>query len=141
MHRPRRALIVTDVHLLGWALSSAFGHSGFAALAAQTAEAAVDTLRTVAGIDLVVISLSIGPAQVAEVVHTLAREAPGTPAILLAAEPYTPISERHEGTRLLELPFSVDDIVAAAEELVPAEPADMAADADGDAPQAEVSRT
>ncbi len=127
---PRRALIVTDVSLVRWALSSALGQAGFVALSAQTADEALDTLRTVpSGIDLLVISLSIGAAQVSEIVRTCAGEWPGTPAVLLAVEPDTPRAERHEGAVLLDLPFSVADVVAAAEDLAPGRANGVPADA------------
>jgi DNA-binding NtrC family response regulator len=119
LDRPRRVLIVTDVALLRWAMSSAFGHSGFVTLTAETADAALDTLRTVEGIDLLVISLSIGRNQVSEVLRSSSVEWPGLPVVLLAVEPDTPPAERHEGTVLLELPFSVADVVATAGDLVP----------------------
>jgi DNA-binding NtrC family response regulator len=117
---PRRALIVTDVSLVRWALSSAFGHAGFLAVSAQTADAALDTLRTVGGMDVVVMSLSMAPVEVGEVVQGLGAEWPGIPLILLAAEPDTPVGQRPEAAVLLQLPFSVDDVVAAAEKLAPA---------------------
>jgi DNA-binding NtrC family response regulator len=115
--RPRRALIVTDVHLVAWALSSAFGQAGFVALTADTVGAACDVLRTVDDLDLVVTSLSIGQARVSEVLAAISAERPGTPAILLAAEPDASFPLADQTTVLLQLPFSVDDVVGAAAEL------------------------
>jgi DNA-binding NtrC family response regulator len=127
--RPRRALIVTDVHLVAWALSSAFGPAGFVALTAETAAGASDALRTVEDIDILVISLSIGPSQVSDLLATTSREFPGTRSILLAAEPDVAFPVPAKVGVLLQLPFSVDDVVATAGELVGDSRASTTADA------------
>jgi len=111
---PRRALVVTDIDLAGWALRQALTSAGFVVLTAADGDAARAVVATSDPFDVLVVSQSLHPESVARLLEDAARLWPGVPAIILAvdAEPH-PIDTRADHV-MLEKPFSVGDVVALA---------------------------
>ena len=112
---PTRALVVTDIDLSGWALRQALTAAGFVVLTAGDAEAARAVIELSDPFDVVVVSLSLGPASVVKLLEYSAWLWPGVPAIVLAVDPEPHlIHTKAEDVVVLEKPYAVEDVVRAA---------------------------
>jgi DNA-binding NtrC family response regulator len=112
---PRRALVVTDIDLSGWALRHALTSAGFVVLTAADADAARAVIEVSDPFDVVVVSLSLGVERVSSLLTCAAWLWPGVPAIVLAVDHEShPLPTKAEDVVVLEKPYSVDDVVASA---------------------------
>jgi DNA-binding NtrC family response regulator len=111
---PRRALVVTDIDLVGWALRQALTAAGLVVMTTSDVDAPDAALAARDPVDVLVVTQSFGPERVARLLERSARLWPGVRAIVLAVDPEPhPIDTRTDHV-LLEKPFSVDDVVALA---------------------------
>lgn len=115
---PLRALVVNDTNLARWALRQALVRAGFAVTVVATTEAAVAAMERFDELDVLVASMSLGSESVDRLNAEVSQRWPNALIILLATdvEPRRPAGSR---AIVLETPFSVNDIVAAARRLGP----------------------
>jgi DNA-binding NtrC family response regulator len=111
---PRRALVVTDIDLSGWALRKALTSAGFVVLSAADADAARAVIEVSDPFNVVVVSLSLGAARVSKLLEYSEWLWPGVPAVVLAVDPESqPVATRADDV-VLEKPYSIEDVVALA---------------------------
>lgn len=117
-HRPR-ALIVDDTLLVRWALHESLGELGFEVMTAGTRAEMLEQLIG-SGISLVVASPSMGREDVTDLLEMVRRQQPETAMILLTAdESIREPKAWGERTIVFEKPFSVAEVRAAVQRLVP----------------------
>ncbi len=111
---PRRVLVVTDIHLSGWALRQALTAAGFSVQTVADQATARAVLGSADRFDVLVVSQSLGAESVAALLEDTARAWPGVVAIVLAVDSVPPRIRTRADHVMLEKPYSVDDVVALA---------------------------
>jgi DNA-binding NtrC family response regulator len=112
---PLRALVVNDLNLARWALHEALTAAGFEVTVAETAEAAISEFARLETLDVVVVSLSLGAEAVDRLKERLFARWPRAGVIILATDVEARMPGEAESRGIvLDTPFSMDDVVAAA---------------------------
>ncbi len=116
-----RALVVNDLNLARWALSQALTGAGFEVSLADTIDAALSAIGSVDALDVLVAPLTFPHDGVERLMDGVRDRWPAAAVILLATDVDPHVPTRAENRAIvLDTPFSVDDIVAAASRLLPA---------------------
>lgn len=118
-----RALVVNDVNLARWALCQALTGAGFAVTLADTIDGAVSAIGSLDALDVLVAPLTFPHGGVERLMDGVRDRWPAAAVILLATDidPHVPTRAENRAI-VLDTPFSVDDIVAAATRLLPGVP-------------------
>ncbi len=117
---PLRAVVVNDVNLARWALHHALTNAGFAVTVAETMDEAAAAVAYLDTLDVVVVSLSYGPDSINRLLAHVSARRPEPAVILLATDvdPRVPLGADNRAI-VLDTPFSMDDVVAAARRFTP----------------------
>ena len=109
-----RVLVVDDDALLLRIVSQMLWHEGYEVLASGSAHEALQIVRSIGPVDLILTDMVMPGMSGTELVHEIAALSPQTPSVLMTAVLIDP-SGIPEGVPVLRKPFSKRDLICAVE--------------------------